>query len=1540
MLYATELKSLRGLLFAVVLLVTADLARAAEEPKLSSFQEARRLEQAGREEEAFSMYLSVPGAEHAAARLARSKAKDFLGMLRGKAQDVATPRSKLVEGDLLLTLGRKAEALACFRQVVGKISKRQGDGWHRGLMPPDYYPVEPPERMGSGRRCEPFAAGPGSHRDNWLIRRFIALEAWDEVAGEFARIWGIHRRLAKPYVAIVPRHDPKTMEATQERRIFQPVGFNGRGLQFAIDYAYFLTRRDQVGQALAVLMEALLDIDMDRNPNNLRPGDLVPEGEAAEYPERSGPLAAGGSRFHRDAYAGISRKEFVRLTYGVFKDAGKGGDLVTSLQAEIRKGRNRARRVLARLRFHQGAIEKALALELAYIEADGFDALSSAYRRGLAYENSKRYTAAAAEYEEALGLPYVAPDLPDTDEEQMERLSMSATPRVFLVRGRLVSAPQGKPWFLCDTIGRLQRLYAALGRTDKVLELTLRQLDMDSSRIERFDAVEEALQKSRSLGKEKVFLEWAARRVKGLESPAAKANLYWSMGDHARAAEAVAAVTGPRNVMDWTMEQWKARFREAGEEKLRLLLRALVDARPDDALARLELLDLQGRFEGDELVRTFESLLESRPTYAFEQTRGEHKRTRFRNYFDLAYRLMRLYEREGRSDRLCALGLRIARGLEEKQIGRSQYYRYGRGNDVPEDLNACLSLAIQYADEATAGSLEEALAAWPQLPAMVQLARRKAGGLGSTVQKAFGWANLPGRVSALASNENVLSLAHDHRHIYAGTPWGVAVYTHRGEPVIRVALAAAPHDLLAHGDHLWVGTRLGVNRVTIGSWKVAYLDLRNRAAAPDDLTLALLARRDKTAAYDAGGPPVGCHALAGDGSFVWIGTRHGIQRLDTRANTLRVYSAEELGGRDVTWTRFLVDDKYVWVSSRDVSARYDRKSDTWARVSYDEKGVGLIAFADGVLWGQVQLNKELRNRPCIIDRDSLAAKPVLIDGKLPTGGRTVGGRRFIHCGTWQGKPVLRAGHWMFFYDPRTSRLRLLGDSRRGDAPRVNSDLLPGLCSRELWRKPDGTIVCFDGYVDEEHLPPGLAARMKRWAMTRLPDGTVVLAGRRTHCPSYGTEREGKYDAYELWNEGGLHLISPDWKTVRRISSTVAREVLPGDRVHGLVICRSGNDWVCTDRGLAALREDDQVLAHATRAEGLCANRVVAGAELAGRVYFATGWGDYGGGLAVYDPRTAVFTSRHRSDGLAAEKLMGLRVRNGKLTLTYDAVDLGYRNSRHNYRHDPPGELDPRSGVITASGGAERFSRSGMEKLRQGPSKDHGPMPYLGGIVLAVYEQADKKYLCGTRGLVILEQKGTPPPLAIEELEPRTIFDPSVALREAAEKVPISVTSRSRLAQYLEDENPFVRARAMAALRYRSRELGKFARLIATQCGHPNLRVRATALHLLTQIGDAARGSGWRRSGPPFRHTMRPSAAWPQSGPIGTSSERPRSPSLLIRAGASRCFVRATFLERSARSGPRRHRSSTARSPAKRIRKAGRRPLCDWLRATERTSRRI
>src|SRR5207249_2624099 len=120
---------------------------------------------------------------------------------------------------------------------------------------------------------------------NWLIRRFIALEAWDDAAREFARIWEIHRRNTQPYVTTRPAPRDAPAGAGQ-RVVVRPAGFDGHGLQFALDYAYFLQRRGASDRSRAVLLEPLLAMDMDRNADDVGPGEPLAAGQAVGLPER------------------------------------------------------------------------------------------------------------------------------------------------------------------------------------------------------------------------------------------------------------------------------------------------------------------------------------------------------------------------------------------------------------------------------------------------------------------------------------------------------------------------------------------------------------------------------------------------------------------------------------------------------------------------------------------------------------------------------------------------------------------------------------------------------------------------------------------------------------------------------------------------------------------------------------------------------------------------------------------------------------------------------------------------------------------------------------------------------------------------------------------------------------------------------------------------------------------------------------------------------------------------------------------------------
>ena len=1426
----------RGLLFSALLLTWLSLGISQGASTVSPFEQARNLERDGQYENAFVEYMSIPGAEHVAAALARPRAEKFLTLLRRHREGVPSPRTKLLEGDLLLALDQKDEALACYREVVAKIAKTKAQGWEDGLMPLHYYPVEPPMRTDSDyysdadawrREAHPFRLGPGSHRDNWLIRRFIALEAWDDAAREFQRIWEIHRQDTQPYVVTVNLYEEGEV-VDHEKRLVRPNGFSSRGLQFAIDYAYFLNRQGSVEEALAVLAEPLLLIDMDRNPDRRQVGEVIPEDSPVVYPERTSPVA-GRRSWGWVSSRGMSRKEFIRLTYGEFKQAGKAGNLVTTVRKSIAAGSNRARRVLARMCLHEGQTDTALRLELAYIDTAGFDALTSAYRRGLVHEDLHMVAQAAAEYEQVLVLPYAAPVLPDEDEEAAQARMSSA---IFIPAARYDS-PEGQTRLLSGVIQRLERLYSALGQTDRVLELTLRQFDVNEMLLKDLGQLEHAASRFQANDATAHFTAWARERLAEADLPRARANLCWILEDHSGTIAALASIPREEDFQPYALGEWKQRFRELGDQQLHALLKALVVAHPGDVSSRLELLHLEGRFNTQEAIEPLELFLDSNVGWAFQQRQFVYDRTWIKNYFDVAYRLMRLYEKSGQTDKLVSLGLRVARGEKPFDKHDLEQYNYRKENDLPEHVNACLALTIKYADDAQLEALAGALQDTPWVGARAQAERRRAGGWQVPGDlKPFGWANVPDEVTLIAANENVLSLCRDDKHVYAGHPWGVAIYDSAGNPVTRVALGAAATSMTTLGGALWVGTPNGVYRVDSQGFAVSHL------SCDQDLEFEAKLRGSDTYTPDN---RVG--ALAAQGDILWIGTHRDIRALDTKANQLRIFSHDELGdASEHRWDRFLFDGRYVWVDTLERQTRgclrFDPASGTWEEpAALDSRhGVHLIGLIDGTLWGHAWVNEELRDRPCIIDRETLKVTPVLIEGQLSASERRINGP-FSYFGTYHGKLVFGAKHPAYIYDDEIRKLRHIGGAwERPDDP-IESDIPVGLRSGLLWWRPDGAITCCDG-TTHRHEVLSKPFHARTWTVLILPDGTRVLGGTHSRSPYYD-------NAYTEWpfgdrvyetpdGSGGLHFISPDGN-LRHVSGVPRADCILGDEVFATVP-DDGAVWLGTRYGLSLLDGQCRVLRNVTRCDGLCANRVTAGAALGGKLYFATGWRDSGGGLAVYDPETTLFTSLTMTDGLATDKLDSVSVEGGELKLDYDVEYMrGSRADAQRYRLYPPGHYRPATGTFTPVPEPRLMSSGERSKaiVNLRPKPESATVPYLGGLVISQQVIDGKTFICGTRGLVILSTEARPE-LQIAEITPRVRFDPRVALIADANKRRGFVGSPQELAKVLQDENPYYRADVLASLLDRELDAEEYIPLIASQLDDSNPRLRTAALYLLTR----------------------------------------------------------------------------------------------------------
>lgn len=1402
----------KGMVIFLGLICPAVLSFADEKPAPLTFQQVQQLQQAGKDDEAFLAYLTIPGAEYTAVAIARPKAEAFLKLLKSHRANLPGSAAKLVEGDLLLATGHTKDALACYRNVAEASAASDG------------YFVEPPAATHPGYQpTAPFTVGAGSHRDNWILRRFIALEAWADAGKEFERLWILNRRNVEPYILSVPKYVGQKIIGS-DKYLVRPTGYNGRSLQFALDYSFFLKKRGDSDKAFAVLTEPLLRMDMDKNPSgwSQSPRELATTEMIAKYPERANPVF---SRWFDMASSGTSRKEFIRLVYGEFATAQKVDNLIKALQDQITGGNNRARRVLARIRLHQGKPGESSALELDYIKNADFGPMTSAYRRGLIHEELQEPALASAEYEKLLVLPDDATvSLPDADEESSQTAMMSQRA---IIPGMFPAQGAG-PQLRTDVMNRLIRIYGGMGDTGKVLGTSLRQFDTSPQGLNNLHLLEPVAARFTNAGKEQAFRDWAAKKEREAALPLARANLNWVLGRHDETIKFLAESAkkdGGRDGLALSMQEWKGRFRKLGLDKLKAFLRAIVAARPDDAGSALEFLDLEDQADDNVYITALEGLLASDASAAFQHYKGDYNRTKFRSYFDLAYRLMRLYERGSQIEKLRATAMRIARG--ERPFGEwwkinDEQHRYRDSNDLPDDLNACLALAVQNADAPMLEALKTTWTPLPDFPAKHQLERRLAGGFKPPENlKPFGWANVTGDVHLIASMEDVVSLTRDDKYVYAGHPWGLSIHDFKGEPVTRIALAVPANAIAAQEGQIWVGTKKGLFRITRDKWDVAHIWLHGDVPEKDRYGRSSPA--PESYYYENA-----VTSLALDGHSLWIGLNRNVQLLDTKSRGLRAYSSGELKiSNRSDYNRIFPEKDYVWASSRDSGIRrFNRKTGAWDAVSYGKRQVELIGDIGGQLLGRTWVDDKLRCRPCVIDRDNLHVTPILIDDNRP--GNDHSHNSMSYYGMAGGGHLFGAGYPGYVLDEKTMTLRPLQPDQLSTPEPVDTMVPAGLRSGDFFVRQRTDVECIGNDQTHHHTVFDMPFQAERWRLLTLPDGTRVLGGKHE-----STEAHGRHTRETSDYSGGLIFIARDGKTTR-VSAKPYSDAMPGSTVYDALQTPDGKQtWLCTDRGVAVLDPGHRIIATYSRKDGLCANRVTGGAVLGQKLYFATGWGDCAGGLAVYDPATSVFTAFFQSDGLASDKLARIEPSGSGLRLIYDVVYGRMKEGRWMiYAEDDFSPEHPaRRSNVTPTFFDDNGLSAAMKTLYKLPGR---VLPCLAGQVMTEVLAGGDRLTCGEHGLVVSTGNASPNP-EISELAVTLITDPGDALKVEARKMQhIELNNASDLAQYLKSANPYIRANAVALLLRDAALRDEFIPVLTGCMNDPVAIVRSTVLFIMTR----------------------------------------------------------------------------------------------------------
>lgn len=1388
-----------------------------------AWQVARQLEDSAKTEAAFLKYLTLPGGEIPALRIAQAQPRNFLTLLSDKGAAIPAARRGLVAADLLLALQDRDGALIGYQQVAEKIGIEADQGWEQGLLPRGEYFVEPTEQGRPWRQELPLNTGPGSHRDNRLIRRFIALEAWADARREFERVWQLHSTATRPYVVRKQTYNQKHEPLGLRRHIVYPAGYSSRGLQFALDYAYFLQRRKENNTARDVLISALLLIDMDHNPDRISYGEPAPDTEGQDLPELPIPPWV-------HTRSGVSRPEFIRLAYGALKTNGHERVLVNQLTDRIAAGQNRLRRVLAQVRLQQGQTAAALSLELDYITEGKFDSFDTTLRRGKVFDSALQPQNAVREYESALALlqnnvleanALKLPDQPQPDSDsrnrQAQRLTIgNGVPKQQTARRNILT--------------QLERLYVALGRTNESLDVARQLMESTAPSNGAFQSFENLRRKHQIANQLPALALWAKQQLKDSENNKYLANLHWLLNDHKAAATSLARVHPL-----YDLQSWKERFRSVGPQPLRNFLQALIAENPNDAQSRLELLDLDGITSGPQLVERLEQILESNEQWAFQRGKGGRAtEKRFKDQYELAYRLIRIYERAEQFDKLHALALRIARQQQPFASANSSDSHSNNANGIPERANAALAIAIQYSDtKRKREDLRAALAESVWQPAYAQVLRRMTP---TTPQPetAVPWANLPDGMQLIASTENVLALAHNNRYVYSGHPWGVAVHDHNGQPVTRIALGEAARALVVINDHLWVGSPKGLFRISPADWSVSHQWLHNDVRVRNRHSNSFPGLGDYWFENSV-------YTLAADGDELWIGLHRNIQRLNTKTLELRAFSFDEL--KIKSWAGYdtiVVDDQYVWADSpHSGTRRYNRTTDEWSSVGEPESRhpVRFVAIVDGRVFGNVYVDEHSRNRLCLIDRDTLTAQTIpliteerhkMINSVLQPFGRH--DDRQIFGTDWPA----------YALDESTLTMRPI--------PRLMETFREQLRNQQTAPKTDPQIVgAINSLAQLNAFQTTFDTRESHQARhITLPNGTLVLGTRqgriRYEYPSEDTPTSSASAQPEIKDHaGGLYFIwqqaNAPTPTIRRVSAALRINSIHGDLVRTAVF---GNKqtWLCTSAGVAQLDQQQHVQRTFSRKDGLCANRVTGGAQIWGKTYLSTAWGDSGGGLAVFDPQTGVFTAIIQEDGLPTEKLDDVNVIDDQLLLTFGEEYLRHnRSGDSNYRQFPPVRYEPKSNKMGVIGKPRAIRQNGLQTNRRNTKPNQAP--FLGGTVSQRLEHDGRIYLCGTRGVVIANADITEPQFAALGATLRE----SLAALQLVEADSRNVTIRTplELAGALKDENPFYRANAIASLnRLQPPYPEDFLPLLASQLDEDNARLRATAFYLVTRFPEDER----------------------------------------------------------------------------------------------------
>ena len=300
-----------------------------------------------------------------------------------------------------------------------------------------------------------------------------------------------------------------------------------------------------------------------------------------------------------------------------------------------------------------------------------------------------------AEFEKALAMKPSPVRLADAEEQISESPHLQS--RAFFPGQLDQTAPS--PLASLQLQNRLARLYAALGRTDKVLEMELAQCESDENRLQNLATVEQMAQRFAAAGQESRFTEWARRRLVEAKTPQVRANLAWQQRDYPAAmtnAAAVVAQVGylqPARVAGALRQAGAASRSVSSSERSRRRVRG-------DAVARLKFLDLDDRLEGPEAIAALEALLATDAERGLPARQGRLESHALQELSRPCLSPDAALREEPAARQTCARSACAWPRARSRLRNTTKNLTTGSlgENGLDEFGNACLTLAIQHAD--------------------------------------------------------------------------------------------------------------------------------------------------------------------------------------------------------------------------------------------------------------------------------------------------------------------------------------------------------------------------------------------------------------------------------------------------------------------------------------------------------------------------------------------------------------------------------------------------------------------------------------------------------------------------------------------------------------------------------------------------------------------------------------------------------------------------------------------------------------------------